>query len=122
MITSQTKKRTRKKATPAPIEEVFTSNGIKGLVLLLIIAFNVVILKNSFALVIQRESFSGNPELDGFLYGFAISVLMVIILFHEKNWQNALCPGAITLYINAMILILYTRWMDIFLGKYASCL
>lgn len=123
MVTTQ--KRPRKKTSPAAkkksqgsagLTEVFTSSAIKGLVLLLIVAFNVVVLKNSFLLAVPTSSFSGDAQVDGILYGLAISVLMVIILFHEEQWHNALCPGAITLYLDTLILVLYTKWFDWLIG------
>lgn len=63
-------------------------------------------------------SLSGDMELDGLLYGTAISILMVIVLFHEEKWQNAFCPGAITLYLDALILVLYTKWFDWLIGAW----
>ena len=100
----------------ASFTEVFTSNTMKGLVLLLIVAFNVVVLKNSFLLAAPKSGFSGDIQLDALLYGICISVLMVIVLFHEERWEDALCPGAITLYLDALILILYTNWFGWLLG------
>lgn len=128
MVTTQ--KRTRKKTPSAPITtknqgsagftDVFTSSAMKGLVLLLIVAFNVVVLKNSFLLAVPTSSFSGDIQVDGILYGLAISVLMVIVLFHEEQWHNAFCPGAITLYLDTIILVLYTKWFDWLIGGWMS--
>ena len=88
----------------AGFTEVFTSNTMKGIVLMLIVAFNVVVLKNSFLLTAPKSGFSGDIQLDALLYGIGISVLMVIVLFHEERWEDALCPGAMALYIDAFIL------------------
>ncbi len=127
MVTSQ--KRTRKKTSSskassssevAHFSDVFTSSAMKGLVLLLIVAFNVVVLKNSFLLAVPQSSFSGDAKIDALLYGLAISVLMVIVLFHEEQWHNAFCPGAITLYLDTLILILYTKWFDWLIGGWLS--
>jgi hypothetical protein len=67
-------------------------------------------------LAAPKSGFSGDIQLDALLYGICISVLMVIVLFHEERWDDALCPGAITLYLDALILILYTNWFGWFLG------
>lgn len=123
---------TRKKAAPKTaaasaieqngtgLSDVFTSSAIKGLVLLLIVAFNVVVLKNCFLLAVPESTFSGDIQIDATLYGLAISVLMVIVLFHEEQWDNAFCPGAITLYLDALILVLYTKWFEWVIGSWWS--
>jgi hypothetical protein len=129
----QTRKRSSKKAsenivTPSPpprkkspgMYEVFTSSSIKLLVLLLIMTFNVVVLKNCFILAAPPQGFSGNLKIDGIFYGIFISVMMVIILFHEENWDDLFCPGAVTLYLNLLILILYTRWFVWLIGAWWS--
>lgn len=125
MVTTQ--KRTRKKTTSkaatvttAPLSDVFTSSAIKGLVLMLIVAFNVIVLKNSFIMAVPESGFSGDTQLDAVLYGIAISVLMVIVLFHEEQWHNAFCPGAITLYLDASIMVLYTKWFEWLIGSWWS--
>ncbi|EAY26709.1 hypothetical protein [Microscilla marina] len=126
--TRQTKtekpKASAKKVNPTkadiPLEDVFTANATKGLVLLLIMAFNVTTLRNSFLLVAPKIGFSGNLTLDAWLYGFAMSVLMIIILFHEENWNKAFCPGAIVLYVNALVLTLYMKWFDFMLGEWLA--
>lgn len=119
--TRRTSKTAAKKQVPqASVSEVFTSGGIKAFVLLLIVAFNVVVLKNCFMLTAPDSSFSGDIQIDGLLYGLAISVLMVIVLFHEEKWQNAFCPGAITLYIDTCILVLYTKWFEWLIGGWWS--
>ena len=141
MVSSQsTQKRSTKKSSPpssiaasnssinassaigkidgAGFTEVFTSSAIKGFVLVLIVAFNVVVLKNSFLLAAPKTGFSGDAQLDALLYGIAISILMVIVLFHEEQWNDAFCPGAITLYLDAFILILYTNWFGWILGSW----
>ncbi len=100
--------------------EVFTSSALKGLVLLLIVAFNVIVLKNSFLLAVPAGSFSGDAQLDALLYGMAISVLMVIVLFHEEKWQNPFCAGAVTLYLDALILVLYMRWFEFLIGGWGT--
>lgn len=113
----------KKKSTPiATIDmaDVFTSGATKSIVLLLIISFNVVVLRNSFLLSAPPMGFSGDIKIDALLYGLAISVLMVIILFHEDQWKNAFCPGAITLYADTLILILYMKWFEFILGKWLS--
>jgi hypothetical protein len=131
MISTQQKRTTTRKKTEATavssntqtitgFAEVFTSSAIKGLVLILIVAFNVVVLKNSFLQAIPESKFSGDAQVDATLYGLAISVLMVIILFHEEQWHNAFCPGAITLYLDAVILVLYTKWFDWIIGGWWS--
>jgi hypothetical protein len=104
----------------AGLSDVFTSSAIKGLVLLLIVAFNVVVLKNCFLLAVPASTFSGDIQIDATLYGLAISVLMVIVLFHEEQWDNAFCPGAITLYLDALILVLYTKWFEWVIGGWWS--
>lgn len=103
-----------------PLADVFTANATKGLVLLLIMAFNITTLRNSFLLVTPNIGFSGNLALDALLYGFAISVLMIIILFHEEGWDKAFCPGAVVLYVNALVLILYMKWLDFVLGTWLA--
>ncbi|WP_299453315.1 hypothetical protein [uncultured Microscilla sp.] len=123
--TSTTKKSvTPKKKTPPvttiDMADVFTSGATKSIVLLLIISFNVVVLRNSFLLSAPPMGFSGDIKIDALLYGLAISVLMVIILFHEDQWKNAFCPGAITLYADTLILILYMKWFEFMLGKWLS--
>ncbi len=125
MVTTQKRAaRTRKRsksAEAASLSEVFTSSMVKGTVLLLIVSFNVVVLKNSFLMAVPSGNYgslSGDMELDGLLYGTAISILMVIVLFHEEKWQNAFCPGAITLYLDALILVLYTKWFDWLIGAW----
>jgi hypothetical protein len=110
----------KKELTGAGFSDVFTSSAMKGLVLLMIVAFNIVVLKNSFLLAAPASGFSGDVQLDALLYGFAISVLMVIVLFHEERWQNIFCPGAITLYLDAIVLILYTRWFEWLIGGWWS--
>lgn len=100
--------------------DVFTSGATKSVVLLLIISFNVVVLRNSFLISAPPMGFSGDIKIDALLYGLAISVLMVIILFHETEWKNAFCPGAITLYADAMILMLYMKWFEFVLGTWLS--
>lgn len=102
----------------AGFTEVFTSNTMKGVVLMLIVAFNVVVLKNSFLLTAPKSGFSGDIQLDALLYGIGISTLMVIVLFHEERWEDAFCPGAITLYLDALILVLYTNWFGWLLGSW----
>lgn len=102
----------------AGFTEVFTSNTMKGIVLMMIVAFNVVVLKNSFLLTAPKSGFSGDIQLDALLYGIGISTLMVIVLFHEERWEDALCPGAITLYLDALILVLYTNWFGWLLGSW----
>ncbi|WP_232296836.1 hypothetical protein [Microscilla marina] len=115
---------TPKKKTPPvttiDMADVFTSGATKSIVLLLIISFNVVVLRNSFLLSAPPMGFSGDIKIDALLYGLAISVLMVIILFHEDQWKNAFCPGAITLYADTLILILYMKWFEFILGKWLS--
>ncbi|EAY26187.1 hypothetical protein M23134_02519 [Microscilla marina ATCC 23134] len=123
--TSMAKKSvTPKKKTPPvttiDMADVFTSGATKSIVLLLIISFNVVVLRNSFLLSAPPMGFSGDIKIDALLYGLAISVLMVIILFHEDQWKNAFCPGAITLYADTLILILYMKWFEFILGKWLS--
>lgn len=126
MVTSQkrtksTSKRGKAKASSTPtasMSDVFTSGAIKGVVLVLILAFNAVILKNSFLMAVPHSSFSGNSQIDGLLYGLAISVLMAIVLFHEERWHNAFCPGAITLYLDTSILVLYTKWFEWLIGTW----
>lgn len=117
---STAKKRatTTKKAqdTKTGLSEVFTSSAIKGVVLLMIVAFNVIVLKNSFLIAAPSHGFSGDVQIDAVLYGIAISVLMVIVLFHEEQWHNAFCPGAITLYLDTLILVLYTKWFEWLIG------
>ncbi|TAF64952.1 MAG: hypothetical protein EAZ55_09840 [Cytophagales bacterium] len=106
--------------TPPPtadFAELFTSRAFKGLVLLLIICFNMVVLRNSFLLLSPSLSLSGDRQLDALLYGVSMSMLMVIILFHEEQWENMLCPGAFVLYIDAAILILYMNWLGWLLGS-----
>lgn len=120
-----TKKIAPHSARPAPdlpaISDIFTSGFVKGIVLFLIISFNVVLLKNCFLLTIStRQNFSGNTDVDAFLYGLAISMLMTIVLFHEENWQNGFCAGAMTLYINLMILVLYMGMFDFMIGAWWS--
>lgn len=100
--------------------EVFTSSALKGLVLMLIVAFNVIVLKNSFLLAVPAGAFSGDAQLDALLYGMAISVLMVIVLFHEEKWQNPFCAGAVTLYLDAFILVLYMRWFEFLIGGWGT--
>lgn len=100
--------------------EVFTSSALKGLVLMLIVAFNVIVLKNSFLLAVPAGAFSGDAQLDALLYGMAISVLMVIVLFHEEKWQNPFCAGAVTLYLDALILVLYMRWFEFLIGGWGT--
>lgn len=123
-MVSTTQKRTRKKTTKTStnpgLSDVFTSSAMKGLVLLLILAFNVVVLKNSFLLAAPSSGFSGDVNIDATLYGIAISVLMMIVLFHEEDWDNIFCPGAITLYLDAAILILYTKWFEWLIGGWWS--
>jgi hypothetical protein len=103
------------------IADIFTSGFMKGVVLFLIVAFNVVLLKNCFLMTIStKQNFSGNTELDAFLYGLAISMLMTIVLFHEENWQNGFCAGAMTLYSNLIILMLYIGFFDGIIGKAGS--
>ncbi|NJO00283.1 MAG: hypothetical protein HC880_00200 [Bacteroidia bacterium] len=123
MVTTQkqtSRKKTVSKAssTTATVSDVFTSGAIKGLVLVLILAFNVVVLKNSFLMAVPEGALSGNVQIDGVLYGLAISVLMVIVLFHEEQWHNAFCPGAITLYVDTLILVLYTKWFEWLIGSW----
>lgn len=115
---------TSRKATASTatldMADVFTSGATKSVVLLLIISFNVVVLRNSFLISAPPMGFSGDIKIDALLYGLAISVLMVIILFHETEWKNAFCPGAITLYADAMILMLYMKWFEFVLGTWLS--
>ncbi len=123
--TATVRRNTAQNTTTAPdlpaISDIFTSSFVKGIVLFLIIAFNVVLLKNCFLLTVStRQNFSGNTELDAFLYGLAISMLMTIVLFHEENWQNGFCAGAMTLYINLAILMLYTRLFEFLIGVWWS--
>ncbi len=99
-------------------QDLFTSGFLKGVVLLMIVSFNAMVLKNSFLWVHPSQGFSGNMELDALLYGIGISIMMVVILFHEESWNKAFCPGAITLYLNALILVLYTHWFDWMLGEW----
>ncbi|OJJ21993.1 hypothetical protein BKI52_08100 [marine bacterium AO1-C] len=103
-----------------PLADVFTATATKGLVLLMIMAFNVITLRNSFLLVAPNMKFSGSIEIDALLYGFAMSVLMIIILFHEEDWNKAFCPGAVTLYVNTLVLILYMKWLDFVLGAWLA--
>ncbi|OJJ17768.1 hypothetical protein BKI52_28310 [marine bacterium AO1-C] len=112
----------RKAAATATLDmaDVFTSGATKSIVLLLIISFNVVVLRNSFLISAPPMGFSGDIKIDALLYGLAISVLMVIILFHETQWKNAFCPGAITLYADALILMLYMKWFEFVLGTWLS--
>jgi len=112
----------RKAAATATLDmaDVFTSGATKSIVLLLIISFNVVVLRNSFLISAPPMGFSGDIKIDALLYGLAISVLMVIILFHENQWKNAFCPGAITLYADALILMLYMKWFEFVLGTWLS--
>lgn len=107
----------RKMSAEAHFSELFTSQGLKGFVLLLIISFNMVVLRNSFLLLAPTISFSGDLQLDALLYGLSISILMVIVLFHEEQWDNMLCPGAFVLYFNAFILVLYMNWFGWLLGE-----
>lgn len=128
MVTSQkrtkstsTRKKSKASANSVPtasMSDVFTSGAVKGLVLVLILAFNAIILKNSFLMAVPHGSFSGNSQIDGLLYGLAISVLMAIVLFHEEKWHNAFCPGAITLYLDTSILVLYTKWFEWLIGSW----
>ena len=120
--TSAVKKKTSPRAEipEIPLADVFTANATKGLVLLLIMAFNITTLRNSFLLVTPKIGFSGNLELDALLYGFAISVLMIIILFHEEGWDKAFCPGAVVLYVNTLVLILYMKLLDFVLGAWLT--
>ncbi len=106
--------------TTLDMADVFTSGATKSIVLLLIISFNVVVLRNSFLISAPPMGFSGDIKIDALLYGLAISVLMVIILFHETQWKNAFCPGAITLYADALILMLYMKWFEFVLGAWLS--
>jgi hypothetical protein len=69
---------------------------------------------------VPAAAFSGDIQLDALLYGMAMSVLMVIILFHEENWHNPFCAGAVTLYLDALILILYMRWFEALIGAWGS--
>jgi hypothetical protein len=96
---------------------LFTSQFMKGLVLVLIILFNMLILRNSFLLLSPDIKLSGDMGLDAILYGISIAVLMVIILFHEEQWDNLLCPGAFVLYFNAFLLILYMNWFGWLMGQ-----
>lgn len=114
--TTQTRTRKGGASPPAPFEAFFTSGGLKGMVLLLIMAFNVAVLKNSYQLAVPETRLLGEAQADAWLYGLAIAVLMVVVLFHENHWENAWCPGAITLYLNLGILMLYLKWLDKFLG------
>jgi hypothetical protein len=110
----------KNKAQNSSFAEVFTSTALKGLVLMLIVAFNVVVLKNGFLLAVPAGAFSGDAQLDALLYGMAISVLMVIVLFHEEKWHNPFCPGAVTLYLDAVILVLYMRWFEWLIGAWGT--
>ncbi len=119
--TTTTSSVSRKNQTTAPdlpaVADIFMSGFMKSVVLFLIVAFNVVLLKNCFLMTIStRQNFSGNVELDAFLYGLAISMLMTIVLFHEENWQNGFCAGAMTLYINLLLLMLYIGFFEGILG------
>jgi hypothetical protein len=127
MVTTTQKRTTKKAAAITPdkmsvanngFSDVFTSELMKGLVLMLIVAFNVVVLKNCFLLTAPKGGFSGDIQLDALLYGIAISVLMVIVLFHEERWHDAFCPGAVTLYLDTMILMLYTNWFGWLIGSW----
>lgn len=100
-----------------PLQEMFTSKYMKVVAFILIIGFNVVVLRNSFLLVSPSVSILGDSSMDAWFYGFAITILMVIILFHEENWESMFCPGALTLYFNISVLVLYLGWMDGFLGR-----
>ncbi len=111
---------TKPKQPSSATQDIFMSSFTKGLVLVLILIFNVMVLKQSFLQVAPDHGFSGDIEIDAILYGIAISILMLIILFHEENWQNPWCPGAITLYLDAIILVLYTRWFHWFLGEWGT--
>jgi hypothetical protein len=106
-------KRSQVRLTP---QDIFLSGFTKAVVLLMMMTFNVIILKNSFLLVAPKQGFSGNIAVDALLYGMGISVLMVIILFQEEHWENRLCPGSVTLYLDAFIMMLYMRWFDAFIG------
>ena len=122
--TTRRKTRARKTSTkskqaqqaPATLSDFFTSAAIKGMVLLLIVAFNVVVLRNSFLKSAPTTGFTGDIELYALLYGVAISILMVIVLFQEERWDKAFCPGAIALYLDAFILILYMKWFEWLIG------
>lgn len=105
-------------AKPKNLADLFTSPALKGMVLLLLIVFNVMVLRNSFLLVAPSVAFLGDAQLDGLLYGIAISTIMVIVLFQEERWENVFCPGAITLYLDAFILILYMKWIDWLIGSW----
>lgn len=118
--TKTNKESTHLSKTEVPLVDVFTATATKGLVLLLIMAFNITTLRNSFLMVAPKMGFSGNLEIDALLYGFAMSVLMVIILFHEEGWNKAFCPGAVTLYVDALVLILYMKWLDFVLGVWLA--
>lgn len=115
-----------KKANPAsgkPVpktQDIFTSQLTKGVVLVLILVFNVLVFKKCFLMVAPQHGFSGDLQLDGLLYGIAMALLMVIILFHEEDWHNVFCPGAITLYVNTLILIMYTRWFEWLIGAWGT--
>lgn len=115
---NQTRKNQAK--TEVPLADVFTANATKGLVLLMIMAFNVTTLRNSFLMVAPKMGFSGSIEIDALLYGFAMSVLMIIILFHEEDWNRVFCPGAVVLYVNTLVLILYMKWLDFILGVWLT--
>lgn len=122
-LKSQTRKNQTKKHQPkteVPLADVFTANATKGLVLLMIMAFNVTTLRNSFLMVAPKMGFSGSIEIDALLYGFAMSVLMIIILFHEEDWNRIFCPGAVVLYVNTLVLILYMKWLDFVLGVWLT--
>lgn len=120
MATTQTRSRRKKAQTSGTLEVFFTSNALKGLVLFSLLSFNTLVLKNSFLLVMPEGRLSGNAQIDATLYGIAIAVLMVIILFHEQNWANTFCPGAITLYINLAILVFYLKWLEWLMGAWWS--
>lgn len=100
-----------------PLQQIFTSRYMKVVAFMLIIGFNIVVLKNSFLLISPSVSLLGDTTMDAWLYGFAITILMVIILFHEENWESMFCPGAITLYFNISVLVLYLGWVDGLLGR-----
>jgi len=100
-----------------PFAELFTSRLMKGVVLTLFIFFNALVLRNSFLILSPTLSLSGDMHWDGMIYGLAISMLMVIILFHEERWDNWFCPGAVVLYLDSLILMLYMNWFGWLIGQ-----
>lgn len=97
------------------LEWLFTSKLVQGLCFLSIKVLNVNVLYNAY---VSLGMASMDHNTDAWIFSIALNTIMCRLVIREQDWSNALCPGAIVLYLDLIIDILYFGALNFIIGEW----